>query len=407
MQLSMQLFFLAAATVRLRHRPLGATRLERVRSIECLHELERDPNAHCATEAFTPTSVTEKAPEIVHGQWSVATDGFPRPDRVPGEKNGARDCASDGAYFCDPDRVIPADLRVQVQGDLQSVRDWTLVDCPLNGLRARTRTPNVARPDEELSFTLGVAVAKGLPDTSDEYLQEFGRSVLDSWKLLNSDCDRAALIIIAPDVEKVWIATQTCRFVCSQEPSGQRVLAALRSAGTDYGMGLRAAVRTLLEVLKENDGVHYTPKLGKVDRVEKYRERREHEWAAIDQRLTILVAVIAAAFVIGLCIWYLPWVSSLPGILGGVIYAGLIKILTIFYTPVFHGFMIIRDCLFCCAMCCCLETYNKFMVAFGGAKDVSERVGRGVVKFAEPVPTPAAGWFGETAGFRKHSGPIG
>ena len=67
--------------------------------------------------------------------------------------------------------------------------------------------------------------------------------------------------------------------------------------------------------------------------------------------------------------------------------------------------------LFCCAMCCCLETYNKSMLAFSGAKDVSEKVGRsvgrGVVKFAEPVPRPAAGWFGETAGFRQNNGPIG
>jgi hypothetical protein len=395
-----------AARLRAAHRPLSAARLEGVRSIECLHELERDRNANCATAAISPAT-REIAPTIRNEQWSVATDGFPRPDAVPGVKNGDHDCASGGTYFCDPDRVIPADLRVRVQEDLRAVRDFTLVECPISGLRARAHTPNVARPDEELSFTLGVAVAKGLPDTSDEYLQEFGRSVLESWKLLNSDCDRAALIIIAPDVEKVWLTTQTCRFVCSQDTSGERVLAALRSAGTDWGQGLRAAVRTLLAVLKENDGVHYTPKLGKVDRVEKYRERREQEWAEIDTRLEILVAVIAVASVIGICTWYQPWLSNLPAIVGGAIYAAVIKILTIFYTPVFHGFMLIRDCLFCCAMCCCLETYNKSMIAFGGAKEVSERVGRGVVKFAEPVPRPAQGWFGETAGFRKHNGPIG
>jgi hypothetical protein len=388
---------------RLRH-PLGEDRLAGVYSIACLRELIRDPDANCATEA--PSAPTAAETAVAHGQWSIATDGFPLPDAVPGVKKDVV-CASDGTYFCDPDRVIPADQRVRVQEDLRAVKDFTLVECPIFGLRARTRSPNVARPDEELGFTLGVAVAKGLPETTDDYLQEFGRAVLSSWKLLNSDCDRAAVIVIAPDVEKVWLTTQTCRFLCAQEPSGQRVLASLRSAGTDYGAGLQAAVRTLLAVLRENDGVHYTPKLGKVDRVEAYRERREKEWYAIDRRLEILVAVLAVAFVVGLCTWYQPWLSGLPALVGGALLAGVIKLLTIVYTPVFHGFMLIRDCLLCCAMCCCLETYNKSMLAFSGAKDVSQRVGRGVVRFAEPVPTPAAGWFGETAGFPKNSGPIG
>jgi uncharacterized membrane protein YgcG len=303
--------------------------------------------------------------------------------------------------------VIPPDQRVRVQEDLRTVKDFTLVDCPIFGLRARTHAPNVPRPDEELGFTLGVVVAKGLPDTSDEYIQQFGKSVLDSWKLRSSDCDRSALIIIAPDMEQVWLATQTCRFVCSQEASGQRVLAALRSAGTDYGTGIQAAIRVLLEVFKENPSVAYVPKIGSVDRVEKYRERREQEWREIDKRLEILVAVIAVAFLIGLCTYYQPWLSTLPSLVGGAILAAVIKLLTIVYTPVFHGFMLIRDCLFGCAMCCCFETYQKSMLAFDGGKNVAEKVGRGVVKFAEPTPRPAQGWFGETEGFRKIGGPVG
>jgi len=414
-----QLLLAAAVTARLRHthehhHPLGHRKLDGVLSIECLHELERDPTANCATNyvrargSYARETVADGSYE---GQWSITTDGFPKPDAVAGVQNGNVTCASDGTYFCDPDRVIPPDQRVRVHEDLRSVRDFTLVECPINGLRARSHTPQAARPDEELGYILGVAVAKGLPDTSDEYLDEFGRSVLKSWKLLDKDCDRTALIVIAPDVSQVRLVTQTCRFVCSQEESGQRIMTALQSAGSDWGLGIQQAVRTLLAVLKQNDGVHYTPKLGKVDRVEKYRERREKEWSEIDQRLEILIWVVIVFFVMGMCAWYQPWLSHLPRLVGGALYAAVIKILTIFYTPVYHGFMLIRDCLFCCAMCCCLETYNKSMLAFSGAKDVSEKVGRsvgrGVVKFAEPVPRPAAGWFGETAGFRQNNGPIG
>ena len=116
--------------------------------------------------------------------------------------------------------------------------------------------------------------------------------MLKSWKLLDKDCDRTALIVIAPDVSQVRLVTQTCRFVCSQEESGQRIMTALQSAGSDWGLGIQQAVRTLLAVLKQNDWVHYTPKLGKVDRVEKYRERREKEWSEIDQRLEILIWVV-------------------------------------------------------------------------------------------------------------------
>jgi len=252
-----------------------------------------------------------------------------------------RPCKSNGEYFCDPDGVLTHGQREAVQADLRLVREFTLVSCPIVGLRARTHAPNAPRPDDELHYFLGVAVLRNLPsqDLDNEGLQRFGDSVMESWKLRGEDCDNSALLIVVAEAQRVWIYSQTCRFLCAQEESGQRVLHALESAENDWTTGLQAAIRMVVNVLRERSDVdvHRTPDIKVSGRVSDYIRRREAEWAQADHSLKIIVIGVAVIFVIGLLAWNLPWLAVIPRMVGSALYSVVTTILATVYYPCYYA----------------------------------------------------------------------
>jgi hypothetical protein len=267
--------------------------------------------------------------------------GFPNPDAARGH-NAPRPCKAEGEYFCDPDGVLKHAQRQLVQADLRVVREFTLVSCPIVGLRARAHGAiGAPRPDDELHYFLGVAVLKNLPsqDLDNEGLQRFGESVMDSWGLRGPDCDNSALLIVVAEANRVWLYSQTCRFLCAQEESGQRVLHALESAGNDWTTGLQAAIRMVVTVLKEHsvDDVHRAPDLKVSGRVEDYLKRKEAEWATADKSMQIIVVVVAAIFILGLLVWNLPWLIIIPQMVFSFLFSVVSTVFAYVYYPCYYA----------------------------------------------------------------------
>lgn len=291
---------------------LSPVKLRGVKSIACLELLRTDPAADCShADDRNEPALHAQGHE---GQWFIGTGGYPVPDAVMGVDD-PKACSSDGEYFCDPDGVLTPEQQARVREDIRFVRENTVVDCPIPGNLARTHgAPGAARKDGQLNFLLGVAVVRSLPatETDDESLQDFGMSVMDSWKLQSQDCDRSALLIVVADADKVWLAAPTCRFACGTEESGTRVIASLQSGGNNWGTRIQSGVRTFVEVVEHKMGVEKSHLLPEEPKVAAYIRRKEKAWQSLDSSLRILVISVVTTAILSLMLWFWPVLSIVP-----------------------------------------------------------------------------------------------
>jgi len=277
--------------------------LQSVTSIACLKELETNPSADCAKgdgkEKMTSTATRAAAPHD-DGTFFIGGKGFPKPNVVPAggdlDETGESVCHDGGEYFCDPEHILTEEQRDTLVTHLRTVRQNTLVTCPLPILRGRLGdSPNSPRQEDEVNFILGAVIFKNLPseEHDEASLQKFGEMLIDDWEI-KSSCDRASILIIVTEPKLFWVASQGCRFACGQnQETGRRVVNALGSVGTDdYEAAFEAGITTFLDVLKENKDAERVAGLHD-DRWSAYLRRKEEQWKKYENAIYWSFGIVA------------------------------------------------------------------------------------------------------------------
>lgn len=279
---------------------VSRARLRNVKSIDCLHRLQLDPNDPCAPK-HTPMKLVDRD----SAAWSVGN--FPKP-LIPELQDGDAKCGAEGELLCDPDEVMTEEDRKKLALNLQMFRENMMVECRLPWLRADDQQGGAATPREldEHQFRAGVAILRTMPPSAvdDESLTIFGDYLLDSWEVSPRDCSAGLVLIIVTEAQKVWLAAPSCEYCCATDPeTGGRVLNALETelgwtstlVGTqksltgeeltsaDYERAISNALHELEDVMHEQKGAAFGSGRAVVmpDPDDLWRRRRERLYAQV------------------------------------------------------------------------------------------------------------------------------
>mmetsp|Transcript_596 Transcript_596/g.991 ORF Transcript_596/g.991 Transcript_596/m.991 type:complete len:409 (+) Transcript_596:99-1325(+) len=287
-----------------RHKGLTKKQLANIRSIKCLKEKQQDPTHHCEYNG-------ELEEWHKNSQYTLSIGSFPK-------NYEDRRCNSHGEFLCDPDDVLEDASAIKVSEKLHNFRDDTAVKCANNV----DPTDPYAAEHSTRNFNLAVVIADEWPDqeTDASSLQKFGLVVMGQWGLMpmyngvdteNSvdnhytwneyykNCPNAAALIFLPRLNKVFLSSPSCEFICSSR-GGPEVKAVAEEALQREGLAaaIGAGIDEVGRVLRETTPLSLQRNFIDKKKYEKTlrQEQRESQEVAIlwSQRVCFLLMLILA-----------------------------------------------------------------------------------------------------------------
>lgn len=254
-------------------RPKGAwltdNELTTVNSVDCLKRRHRGERGG---DCGTPYDSHQGDP----GSWHIGY--FPRyNESICGQvRNATADAdvwhntAEDVQPFCDPDGLLDADQRKEIEKALFDQWASTKVQC---------NHPGSGRPDEPSPFRVGVAVLRTLPigEQDESGLETFGTSVLTLWDMdgeglaakqdgVAQICsDTAMLVFVAEPYERMVVVAPNCDNICMQRNGESVVTAAKVGWKKDLRYAVLKAIAQTKRVVSRTpeDGTHPFSHLGR------------------------------------------------------------------------------------------------------------------------------------------------
>lgn len=162
-------------------------------------------------------------------------------------------CHSGGERFCDPDDVLNATERCQIERALNHFSNNHNVACAIPGTGNREQYP----------FFLGVAVVRRLPDQllDENSMKRFGDGVMARWHLLDDrGCPNSAVLVISSETEEAVVASSSCEFICESRGGNavalrmkEELVMAETSQGGSPVSAILGGIHEFGPILKENN----------------------------------------------------------------------------------------------------------------------------------------------------------
>lgn len=299
---------------------LTNSQLRGINTIHCLQAKQKHPKVDCGKEETNPAPI-------------LGIGTYPSSWRDP-------KCRSYDEFYCDPTGLLDppgaAPYPTNMSERLRSFRTSTLVSC--QALEQRRKDPETGDrpavskieggsllppPRDHRPFNLAVALADQWPRTEldPDSLQKFGQVLMGQWGLQSiyngvdaensvdpvwkwseyyENCPNAAVLIILPRYEQVFLSSPSCEFICESR-GGPEVVAvtqrALREAGLSAAIfaGIEAVERVLSEAkpLSLQKSAPVRPSW-RTD-VSEYYLRQDQAWVFL---LRFLMVMLICAFIL-------------------------------------------------------------------------------------------------------------
>jgi hypothetical protein len=212
---------------------LTNTELTNITTVACLEARQRNPAVHCFNET------------LVKRPLGSSFVGQPNAGNYPPYKDPQ--CNSNGEFFCDPSGLLTSEERRKLTDELGKLRNLNPVVCG-------HMLDDPVDPRHYQPFYLGVALASRWPlgESDPDSLQHFGQIIAGNWNMDNLfvgspqpylRCPNTAVLIVLPDLRRVFLSSSSCEFVCHSKGGPEIVQAATAALSSE---GLAAAIHAAI-----------------------------------------------------------------------------------------------------------------------------------------------------------------
>lgn len=288
--------------------------LEKIYSVDCLKQKQRNPHLACGYQAPIPIT----APYLSIGSY-------------PSWRNETL-CNSNGEFFCDPEQLLNFEQRKELTKMLKESKEKSKVEC--GQLESKMQGEDYSYFKQ---FNLAVAIAREWPEAESDYvsLAQFGKILMQQWGLMPiyngvdagngvseqftwgqylANCPNAAVLIVLPKYNQAYLAAPSCEFIC-QERGGHEVVTKVvnEMATGDLFKAIRVGIdaadrevrdRSALSLRRTYDTHHLGPS------VQEQVLKSGVAWTVLLRGVLLVILIICIA---GLCTILSQVCASSPG----------------------------------------------------------------------------------------------